>query len=425
MMKSALSLCCLAVLPCLAQETADVSTYPVAELTGWGQILIPVPPGYEASCFKSENAFRFTLAKPKQAAALEIYNGFEPTVAEEGERCYAEIAGKRRKGTIVTREDGNMAHEFLLPDGPAGSAYVVTLPASEDSAVMLAVTAALKFDATPASRTADVPPASETAPAEPQTFRAKGTFTIAVPADLRVAETKDGDAYLFHFLNTSGDRVMSIYSGYAPAVQTGGKSCTATIAGNTVEGNVLSADSEPTAALLSPAPGKTPRNGEEYVLPGGAEGALYHITIFDTPHRKVLLGALASMSFSGGSPLPSAAVEKCTALRANAEECMKQANLILSQVKDRTSADAAVEKLRPLADTMQANDKAAAALQQRYGRALHAYLHAPDKPNSELSPTTRQSKNAPENEIQRVHEEECYGSEALDEMLLRFLGITD
>lgn len=422
MMKSALSLCFLATLPCVAQAATDVSTFPVAELTGWGQILIPVPTGYEATCFKEGDSFRFSLAKPKQPAALVIFNGFSPAAAEEGERCYAEIAGKRRKGFIVTQADGTKAHEFLLEDGPAGSVYVVTLPASEDAALMLAVMEAMQF---PKAEDTNSSPIKEPASTETKTFRAKGSFTMAVPTDLRVVETKEGDAYFFHFLNAKGDRVMSIYSGYAPAVQTGGKSCTAVIAGKKEEGTQLTGDLEPSAAMLSPAPGKTPRDGEEYVIPGGAEGALYHITLYDTPHRAQLAGVLAGMHFSGGSPLPAAAAEKSAALRASAEACVQQANMILSAVKDRAGADAAVAQLRPLADTMQANNKAAAALQQRYGRALHAYLHAPDKPNSELSPTTKQRKDAPENEIQRVHEADCYGSEALEEMLLRFMGIGD
>lgn len=421
-MKSALTLCFVAAVPGLAQPAVDVSTFPVAELAGWGQILLPVPPGYEVTCYKEGESFRFTLSKPKQFAALVIENSFAPAVAEEGERCYAEIAGKRRKGSVVTQQDGSKAHEFLLEDGAAGASYVVTLPASEDAELMLSVMGAMRF---PQGASTVTSPLAEPAPTETKTFRAKGAFTMAVPTDLRVVETKEGDAYFFHFLNAAGDRVLSIYSGYAPAVQTGSKSCTAVIAGKKEEGTLLTGDMEPTAAMLSPAPGKTPRDGAEFVIPGGAEGALYHITLYETPHRAQLADSLASMVFTGGSPLPAAAAEKSAALRLSAETCVRQANIVLSAVKDRASADAAVPLLRPLADTMQVNDKAAAALQARYGRALHAYLHVPDKPNTELSPTTKQRRNSPENEIQRVHEADCYGSAELELLLLRFMGIED
>lgn len=419
MMKSALSLCFLAALPCVAQDAVDVSAFPLATAEGWGTITLPVPPGYEVSCLKGDNEFTFTLAKPKQAPALEIYNGFEPPAAEEGEKCYADIAGKRRRGVIVTREDGTAAHEFLLPDGPAGSAYLVTLPASPDAGIMMAVMNALRFD----NKTAAAPPAAEEAPpadapATPKTFRGKGSFTLAVPADLRVVETKDGDSYFVHFLSPAGETVMSIYNGYAPAVQTGGKPCTAVIAGTNITGNAISGDIEPSAV-----PGKTPRRGEEYVLPGGAEGAIYHITVFDTPRRAQMLSALAAMTLSGGSPLPESAGQQIAALRENAESCVRNANLILSKVKDRESADAAVAELAPLADAMQKNDKAAAALQQRYGRAMHSYLQIPDKSDKELSPTTNARRSEPENEIQRVHDADCYGSEALETLLMRFLGI--
>lgn len=425
MMKSALSLCLLAALPCVAQEAADVSTFPKATAEGWGKVVFPVPPGYEVSVFKGDNHFVFSLAKPKQKPALEIYNGFEPPAAEEGEKCYAGIAGKRRRGVVVPQEDGSVSHEFLLPDGPAGSAYLVTLPASPDSTVMMAVMNALQFDTTPtgnSAKEADEAPSADT-PATPRTFRGKGSFTLAVPDDLRVTETKDGDALFVHFLSPKGKRVMSIYNGYAPAVQTGGKPCTAVIAGKETEGNKLSGAEDPAAAILSPGPGAIPGDGEEYVIPGGAEGALYHITIFDTPRRAQVLGMVAGMALSGGSPLPESAQQQITALRENAEACVRNANLILSKVKDRASADAAVAELTPLADAMQKNDKAAAALQSRYGRALHGYLHAPDKSDKELSPTTKSRRSEPENEIQRVHEADCYGSEALEALLMRFLGI--
>lgn len=424
-MKSALSLCFVAALPVLAQQAVDVSSFPVVTLEGWGRITLPVPPGYEAACFKGEDYFLFSLAKPKQKPALEIYNGFTPAVTEEGERCYAEIAGKRRKGVITAQEEGGTTHEFLLEETPAGSSYLVTLPGSEDSALMTAVLAAMRFvdtgaDASKVRLTAETP---SDAPGVPRTFRCKGAFSLTVPPDLRVVENKTADDYQFHFMTPKGDLALYIYCGYAPTIQTGGESCTAVIAGNRTEGNKLTGTAEPSSAVGGSAPKKMPTKGEEYVLPGGAEGALYHIIIPEGPYQKRLLPALAAMQMSGGSPLPAAAQEQSNALRESAESCVRNANLILAKVKDRASADAAVAELRPLADTMQANDKAAAALQRRYGRALHAYLHAPDKPDSELSPSTKSRKAEPENEIQRVHGEDCYGSAALDDLLMRFMGI--
>lgn len=419
MMKSALSLCLLATLPCVAQDAADVSTFPTATAEGWGTFTLPIPPGYELSCFKGDHHFIFSLAKPKQKPALEIYNGFEPAPTEEGEKCYADIAGKRRRGVIVTREDGETAHEFLLPDGPAGSAYLVTLHASPDAGMMLSVLDALRFGTKNAADkdSADALPAAD-APATPRTFRGKGSYTLVVPDDLRVVETQDSDASFVHFLSPKGETVLSIYNGYSPLVQTGTKPCTAVIAGKETEGNRLSGDIE-----LSVVPGKTPRDGEEYVLPGGAEGALYHITVFDTPRREQMMRMLSTMTLSGGSPLPESARQQVEALRESAEACVRNANLILAKVKDRAGADAAVAELAPLTEVMQKNDKAAAALQQRYGRALHSYLHAPDKSDKELSPTTTPRRDEPENEIQRVHEADCYGSAALEELLLRFMGI--
>lgn len=424
-MKTALSLCLLSVLPALAQDAVDVSAFPPATADCWGKVTLRVPPGYEVSVFKGDNHFVVSLAKGKEQPALEIYNGFTPPAAEEGETCYADIAGKRCRGLAVTREDGSTVHEFLLPDGPAGSAYLVTLPPSPDTAVMKAVMNTLQFDtmATAPGRSAkeEVPPAD--APMTPRTFRTKGSLTIAVPNDIRVAETKDGDDTFIHFLSPKGQRVMSIYNGYAPAVQTGGKPCTSVIAGKEVEGNLLSGEVEPEAAIISPGPGKIPSDGEEYIIPGGAEGALYHITIFDTPRRAQMLSIVAGMTLSGGSPLPENAIRQVTALRESAESCVRNANIILSKVTDRAGADNAVSELKPLVEIMQKNDKSAAALQKRYGRALHAYLHAPDKSDSELSPTTPSDNDTVENEIQRVHEADCYGSSALEELLLRFMGI--
>lgn len=423
-MKSALSLCFVATLPVLAQQAVDVSSFPVVTLEGWSRITLPVPPGYEAACFKGEDYFIFSLSKPKQKPALEIYNGFTPAVTEEGERCYAEIAGKRRKGVITAQEEGGTAHEFLLSETAAGSSYLVTLPGSEDSALMTAVLAAMRFvDAPTTAAPAAAPEQPSNAPGEPRTFRCKGAFSLTVPTDLRVVENKTADDYQFHFMTPKGDLALYIYCGYAPTIQTGGESCTAVIAGHRTEGNKLTGTAEPSSAVGGSAPKKMPTKGEEYVLPGGAEGALYHIILPEGPYQQRLMAALASMQMSGGSPLPAAAQEQSTALRESAESCVRNANLILAKVKDRASADAAVAELRPLADTMQANDKAAAALQRRYGRALHAYLHAPDKPDRELSPTTPSRKTEPENEIQRVHGEDCYGSEALDDLLMRFMGI--
>lgn len=419
-MKNALTLCLLATLPAVAQEAVDVANFPTAQAEGWGTFTIPVPPGYEISCFKGEQDFRFLLAKPKQSPALEIYNGFAPPAAEEGERCYADIAGKRQRGHVVTREDGTSVHEFLLEDGPAGSSYLVTLYPCEDAAAIAAALKGIQFEEKSARKSTEtVPPAD--APMTPRTFRAKGVFALPVPDDMRVAESKADEAFLFHFLTPQGTCVLSIYCGYTPAVQTGGKPCTAVIAGKETEGNKLSDDTEPGIALLAPVPGKVPTEGEEYVLPGGAEGALYHITVYDSPRRAQVLGMLAAMSMSGGSPLPESAKQQVAALRESAEICVRNADIILAKVKDRASAEAALSELRPLADTMQANDKAAAALQSRYGRALHAYLHAPDK--SDTLPS--KSGNKFENEIQRVHEADCYGSEALEELLLRFMGIVN
>lgn len=410
------------------QAAADVSAFPVVTLEGWGVLKLPVPPGYEASCFKRENEFVFSLARPKQAPELEIYNGFSPPQTEEkGEATYAEIAGKRRKGYAVTQEDGQVVYEFLLSEKTAGASYLVTLHSCPETKALMAALEAMRFEET--ARAAEKDSASDSTEAavssavEPRTFRAKGSFSLMVPADLRVVESRDGDAYLFHFLTPKGERALCIYCGYAPAVQTGGEVCRATIAGKEVEGSSLSGNLEPSAAMLSAAPGKAPAKGEEYVLPGGAEGALYHIIVYETSYRTRVLSMVGGMQMSGSSPLPESAREQSAQLRQSAETCVRNANIILSKVKDRATADAAVAELQPLADTMQANDRAAAALQKRYGRALHAYLHAPDKPDSELSPTTKSAKDEPENEIQRVHEADCYGSAALENLLLRFMGI--
>lgn len=426
-MKTTFSLCLLATLPCWAQDAVDAAAFPRATLEGWGIVTLPVPPGYEATGFKGEKHFVFSLAKPKQKPALEIYNGFEPSLTTEGEKCYAEIAGKRRRGVIVPQENGGTTHEFLLDDGPAGSVYLVTLHPTEDAAAIQAALAELRFDTKPTesapsrrSIAADTPPAESTAAVK--TFRGKGTFSLPVPNDVRVVESRDGEAYLFSFLTEKGTCAASIYSGYAPAQHTGGKPCTAVIAGQKTEGSKFSGAEEPMPDDMS-SPGAVPTRGEEYLLQGGAEGALYHITVYETPHRDRMLAMLAAMGISGGSGLPDSARQQVTALRTSAEDCVRNANLILSKVKDRESADAAAAQLAPLADIMQSNDKNAAALQQRYGRALQSMLRTPDKPDSELSPTTSSRRSSPENEIQRVHDADCYGSEALEQLLLRFLGI--
>lgn len=424
-MNRALPLCLFAALPALAQEAVDISAFPVVTLEGWGKLTLPVPPGYEAICYKGEDHFLFSLAKGKEKAALEIYNGFAPQTAESGAPCHAEIAGKRRKGVIIPQEEGGTVHEFLLDETAAGSSYVVSLPGGPDSGLMTAVLAAMRFIDKPTTAkpllTLEEKPSDE--PGIPRTFSCKGAFSLTVPADLRVVENKADEAYQFHFMTPKGDLALYIYCGYAPTIQTGGEACSAVIAGKTTEGNKLTGTAEPSSAVAGSAPRHMPTAGEEYVLPGGAEGALYHIIIPEGPYRPRLMAMLAAMQMSGGSPLPAAAQEQSAALRASAEACVRNANIILAKVQDRAGADAAVRDLRPLADTMQANDKAAAALQQRYGRALHAYLHAPDKPDKELSPTTKASKTEHENEIQRVHEADCYGSEALQELLLRFMGI--
>ena len=430
-MKTVFPLFYLSALSALSVQAAvDVASFPVVTLEGWGVLKLPVPPGYEASCFKGENEFVFSLARPKQSPELEIYNGFTPPQTEEtGEATYAEIAGKRRKGYAVTQEDGQVVYEFLLSEKSAGASYAVTLHSCPDTEQLMAALGAMRFEKT--AKGGDKERASEMAnaaeesssSAETRTFRAKGSFSLVVPAGLRVVESRDGDAYLFHFLTPKGERALCIYCGYAPAVQTGGEVCRAMIAGKEVEGNCLSAASEPSVAVLPTAPGVAPLKGEEYVLPGGAEGALYHITVYETPYRAQVLSMVGGMQMSGGSPLPESAREQSARLRQSAEVCVRHANMILSRVKDHATAEAAVAELRPLADTMQANDRAAAALQKRYGRALHAYLHAPDKPDSELSPTTKSAKDEPENEIQRVHEADCYGSAALENLLMRFMGI--
>lgn len=424
MMKTALSLCLLSVLPCVAQDAVDVNTFPKATAEGWGKVVFPVPPGYEVSVFKGDNHFVFSLAKPKQKPALEIYNGFEPPASEGGTKSYTDIAGKQRRGMAVVQEDGSETYEFLIPDGPMGSAYLVTLPPGPDAGLMLAVLKEIRFEDTTGdtARSAKEAAPPPDAPTTSRTFRAKGSFTLAVPDDLRVAEVKCGDSLYVHFLSPAGERVLTIFNGHETATYSGGEPCTAVIAGKETEGNTLKGELPP-GALMPTGPGSIPKNGEEYVIAGGAEGALYHITVYDTPRRAQMLGMVAGMVLSGGSPLPESAVQQVAALRESAETCVRNANIILAKVKDRASADAAVAELKPLAEVMQKNDKAAAALQSRYGRALHAYLHAPDKSDGELSPGTTSRRSDPENEIQRVHEADCYGSEALDELLLRFMGI--
>lgn len=381
---------------------------------------MPVPAGYEVLDKQEGDHHIYLLQLPKQEPDLAIYSGFAPELTEGGKRCSAEIAGETVRGTMHPSEHGGMVRDFILERGVAGAAFHILVREGPATELMLQVLKGLVFhdQATAAGTETPVPAAPEPANAETatRTFKCYGSFTLPLPSDIRVLESAAAGSYRFHFI-APGDRlIMLIYSGHNPETQVGGSPVTATIAGQQVEGSTLTGkhDIEARADAPPAAPAEQDRKGEEYLLPMGADGAVYHIIVYDGPHKSRALGMLAAMSIKAGSALSESTRQQIEAAAKNSAALLAKANRLLATVTDRATADAAVAELDATAKQLAEQDKALEALTRKYGKGVSAYMSTLEKPSD--------SKGS-EQEIQRVDEQGCFGSTALRSVLNSLMGM--
>lgn len=432
MMNKVLTLCLLAATLDGAAATPGETAAPAAPgetapapppmatvaLEGWARFTLPVPPGYEVECHKSADHTLYYLRRAKQTPDLILYSGFSPNIDTSGKSCYADIAGKRTKGHVRPTAEGGQAWEFVLEKGVDGAAFVITLPQSPEVNTMLEVLKGLQFrEDTPVPKDEPTPDIS-TAPV--QHFKCWGSFALPVPPDIRVVSSSGAESYQFHFIDSADKTAMIIYSGHTPTLQSGGKPVSAVIAGQQVEGQMLTGKTEELQALTpsGAVPMKLVDKGREFVLPRGTDGALYHIVVCEGAQRNRMLAMLAAMSITSGSSLSEPVMQQANTAVQNSRLMLARADRILAKVTNRKTADAAVPQLEELVAQLAVHDKVVDALVRKHGKGVNAYVNTIDQSGD--SP-----QGSGEHEIQRVYEADCYGSEALEAILQRLMGMEE
>ena len=225
-------------------------------------------------------------------------------------------------------------------------------------------------------------------------------FAIHVPEPtVRMIPQMDADAYVFQFVDQSNKILMNIYSGHNPHVGEKGKACSTIIAGQRVNG------------WFYKHPSGT--QGQEYVMLVGKDGAALHVIVEMTPYTNLMYRMLEHMSLSEAKPVDSKSKAYAAYVYKDINSLNAECVRIFRTVINRTTADAAAPQVRAILSVLQKKHEAMDVLITRSGRSLLPYLQTVEE---ELSPED-------EAVIRKLHEVDCYGSTALQEVLLEFLGM--
>lgn len=225
-------------------------------------------------------------------------------------------------------------------------------------------------------------------------------FAIRVPEPtVRMIPQMDADAYVFQFVDQSNKILMTIYSGHNPHVGEKGKTCSTVIAGQRVNG------------WFYKHPSGT--QGQEYVMLVGKDGAALHIIVEMTPYTNLMYQMLEHMSLSESKPVNSKSKAYAAYVYKDINSLNAECVRIFRTVINRATADAAAPQVRAILNVLQKKHEAMDVLITRSGRSLLPYLQTVEE---ELSPED-------EAVIRKLHEVDCYGSSALQEVLLEFLGM--
>lgn len=231
-----------------------------------------------------------------------------------------------------------------------------------------------------------------------QQFEGWADFALRVPDEIQVSLVEEHESYTYQFMDERNRLLMTIYSGHDLTQHDSGQPCEATIAGEKVRGSHYST---PTS------------KGQEYVLLKGKDGAAFHILVENTAHSWMMYSMLAGMSIQEVREVDSKTKAHATYVFNDIATLVKKSLEILDKVHDRRTADMAATQLAPIVDVLLQKYELMDILVTKSGRALLPYLR-----------TLQHQLPAEGGEtIRRVHEQDCYGSEALQDLLNQLLGI--
>lgn len=225
-------------------------------------------------------------------------------------------------------------------------------------------------------------------------------FAIRVPEPtVRMIAQTDADAYVFQFVDKNNKILMTIYSGHNPQVGEKGRACSANIAGQRVNGWFYKHENG--------------TQGQEYVMLIGKDGAALHIIVEMTPYTNLMYKMLQNMSLTESRPVNTKTKQYAAYVSKDINSLVKECVRIFGTVTNRATADAAAPQIQAILSVLQKKHDAMDVLITRSGRSLLPYLQ------------TLEHDLAPEDEavIRRLHEADCYGSDALNEALIEFLGL--
>lgn len=325
----------------------------------------------------------------KSHVAIGIFAAFSlPCLAQQAEQTTA---------TTATPATTQVATRVIEPQD------AVAVPTANPKKVTDAATAAV--DAAAAAVPTPTPAATLPSQIDLNTatimqMKCWSPFAIRVPEPtVRMIPQMDADAYVFQFVDQSNKILMTIYSGHNPHVGEKGKACSTIIAGQRVNG------------WFYKHPSGT--QGQEYVMLVGKDGAALHVIVEMTPYTNLMYQMLEHMSLSEAKPVNSKSKAYAAYVYKDINSLNAECVRIFRTVINRATADAAAPQVRAILNVLQKKHEAMDVLITRSGRSLLPYLQTVEE---ELSPED-------EAVIRKLHEVDCYGSSALQEVLLEFLGM--
>ncbi len=327
----------------------------------------------------------------KMSVASVLVAASVPCLAQQAER----VAVPPASGTVLPA--ATVTARVIEPQS------AVAVPTNNPQKVTNAATAAVDAAAaeTPAPTPAPAFPAQvDLNTATVMQMKCWSPFAIRVPEPtVRMIPQMDADAYVFQFVDRNNKILMTIYSGHNPHVGEKGQACSTVIAGQRVNG------------WFYRHPSGT--QGQEYVMLVGKDGAALHIIVEMTPYTDLMYKMLENMSLSESKPVNTKSKEYAAYVYKDVNSLNAECVRIFRTVTDRATADAAAPRVQAVLNVLQKKHEALDVLITRSGRSLLPYLQTVD---AELSPED-------EAVIRKLHEADCYGSAALQEVLLEFLGM--
>lgn len=435
------------LLPAAAQQMTNLDRLPRMVMEGWGVFTLPMPEGYTIRGGAADDRYTFrvvpaatTAGKNEGQPYMEILSTLTPPALPEGESFTATVAGDKVTGVHTGGETTGGVSTLIMKKGTEGAHLCITIPDGTYRDLMFSLLERMEVQETPqpdstataatdtstasataATSTATAPTAataatstataataaaattgtSAAAPdmstAVPQTFRIWGSCTLPVPPDIQVVVQDSADSHLLHVYGADKKEAMTIYSGFEPeASGSGGKPCTALIAGEQVRGMQLA--------------GK-----QEYLMERGTQGAVLHVVVYNGAEQPRMLAMLGGMVLQAPATLSEEVKAQARAVFGETNRLTAELNSLFAKVKSADSAAAAVPRMRELLAALQAQEQAMEALSKRYGRAIPAFVGT-------LAPSTVE-ESSKESHIQRVHDAECYGCTELQELLEDFMGL--